>query len=55
VDWGVLPFEESWTITGVKAGTYTIQITVLSGQYVPDSAGDNRNHTFQFDATFTSP
>lgn len=53
-DWGVLPFEESWTITGVKAGTYTIQITILSGQYISGSAGD-RSYTFQFDATFTSP
>ena len=53
-DWGVLPFEESWTITGVKAGTYTVQITILSGQYISSSAGD-RNYTFQFDATFMSP
>lgn len=53
-DWGVLPFEENWTITGVKAGTYTIQITILSGQYISGSAAD-RDYTFQFDATFMNP
>ena len=52
VDWGVLPFEESWTITGVKAGTYTIQIIILSGQWIPDDKGD-RYYTWQFDATFS--
>jgi hypothetical protein len=54
VDWGVLPFEESWTITGVKAGTYTIQITILSGQYTL-SPTNTKQSTYQFDATFTSP